>query len=148
RSLVFSPARAGNGAGRSVERFANRLLTLRRAKNLRAAQGFDENARLGNGGGTAADDAVSTRTLAGCDAEQFHRDHLIVEHRYQPAHRTNEHFSALAPVHALGPVERRDFLGKRLGENLGGGTAFARNRGGQVFALGSADLPELRDIHA
>ena len=53
--LVFAPARAGDGASRRVERFANHLLALGGAKNLRAAQGFDIGAGLGDGDGFAAD---------------------------------------------------------------------------------------------
>ena len=86
--------------------------------------------------------------LPAANAEQFQRDDLLIEHRHQPAHRTNEHFPALAPVHILRPVERGDFLGKSLGKNLGGGAAFPRDRGRQVFALGSADFLQLADIHA
>ena len=66
--LVFAPARSGDGASRRVERFADHLLTLGRAKNLGAAQRFDIGAGLGDGDGFAAglveNDAMSAGSLA------------------------------------------------------------------------------------
>ncbi len=60
--------------------------------------------------------------------------------------RTN--FAALAPVHVLRPVERRDFLGQSFGQNLGGGTPFAGDGGGQVLAFRSAHLSSRLDLHS
>ena len=79
---------------------------------------------------------MSARSLAGCDAEQFQRHDLLIKHRHQPAHRTNEHFSALAPVHILRPIERGDFFGQSLGQNLGGGAAFSRDGAARYSPLG------------
>ena len=67
--LVFAPARSGDGASRRVERLADHLLTLGRAQNLRAAQGFDVGARFGDGDGLAGDDAMSAGSLASSEAE-------------------------------------------------------------------------------
>jgi len=39
-------------------------------------------------------------------------------------------------------------LNTAKGKNLGGGAAFPRNRGRQIFSLGSADFLQLADIHA
>ena len=73
---------------------------------------------------------------------------MLIDHRHQPTHRTNENFPAPSPVHILRPVERGNFFGKSLGENLGGAAAFSRDGSAQVFSLGSADLFEFVDVNA
>ena len=55
--------------------------------------------------------AMAARGFAGGDAEDFQRNHLLIEHGDQPAHGADEEFSALAPVHILWPVQAGNFFG-------------------------------------
>ena len=83
--------------------------------------------------------SVPARFVAGANSVEFQRDDFAVEHGHQPAHRTHELLTRLAPVHILGPVNRVDFLGKQLGQDFASHAAFLRYLRRQVFTFGSCD---------
>ena len=147
--LVFPPARPGNRARGRVERLANLLLTLRASQNLRCAQRIHvSRPSPRNRHAAIGQNPVPARSLPRPDPVKLQRNRFLVEHRHQPAHRTHKALVRLAPVHILRPVDRGNFLGQILRQNLGRAPAFLRDLRGQIFALRSRDLLQLRNVDA
>ena len=91
---------------------------------------------------------MAARDVARLDSVKFQWNSLVVQHRNQPAHRPHEPLCRLAPIHVLRPIDRRNFLGKIFGQNVGRAPAFFGDFRGQIFALGRADLLQSRYVHA
>src|SRR5207244_2590406 len=111
--LVFSPACSRDGAGVSIERLANLLLTGVAAQHVRIAQRthiwcpstWYRNLAI-------CQNPVAARSISRLDTEQFERNYLTIKHGHNPAHRANEDFPALPPVHTLGPVNGANLFGQ------------------------------------
>ena len=93
KRLVFTPARAGDGASGGVERLANCVLAFGAAQNLGAAQRIDVGY---SGAGIAQLRSARIRCpreyVPGANAVELKRNDLAVEHGHQPAHRADENF--------------------------------------------------------
>ena len=145
--LVFPPPRSGNRARSRIESLANLLLALCASQNLGCAQSIHiRRPRPRNRHAALGQNSVPARNVSCPDAVKLQRNRLLVEHRHQPPHRTHKTFIRLAPVHILRPVDRGDFLGQILRENLGGAPAFLGNFRGQVLALRRGDPLQLRNV--
>src|ERR1700726_4681606 len=77
---------------------------------------------------------------------EFKRNHLLVEHRDQPANGTNKEFATLPPIHVLGPINRIDFFRKRLRKDIASVAAFLSNGSADILALRSGYFLQLRYI--
>src|SRR5690348_8994945 len=90
---------------------------------------------------------MTARTAPRTDSIEFQWDHFVIEHGDHPAHRPYEALVGLAPVHALGPVERRNLFRKDFRQNLARASPFFRYSRGQILALWGRSLFELRNIN-
>ncbi len=106
--LIFTPARAGNGAGRGVESLADRMPALGHIGDDKClAQRFgvvcslvDDHRRL------AVQHAMAAACIPGGDPRDLQWNNRRIHQRDQPAHRPDKTLGLTgAPVHILGPVE-------------------------------------------
>ena len=145
--LVLPPPCPGNRAGSGVERFANLLLAFCTSQNLGRTQSIHiRRPSPRNRHAARGQNAVPARNFPRPDPVKLQRNRLPVEHRHHPPHRTHKPLARLAPVHILRPVDRGNFNRKILRENLARTPAFLGDFRGQVFALRSCDLLQLRDV--
>src|SRR5262249_19532298 len=139
---IFTPARAGDGAGCCIQGFANALLTLPAVSK----DGSPGNcgcvlAGVGNDKFYGTEDAMPARIPARLDSCKLEGHYFAVEQSDNPTHGPHKalRFSR-APVHVLGPVDGGDFLWKILSQNFSSGPPFLGDGSGQVFAFGIRDL--------
>ncbi len=147
--FVFTPARAGDGARRRVERFANLMFAFSAPQNFRRSQRINvSRSSPRNRDCTIGQDAMSTRLLPCLNAIELERNRLSIEHRDQPPHRTHEALGRLAPVHILRPVDGGEFLRQKLGKNLRRAATLLRDLGREVFALRSSNSFQVGNVDA
>ena len=85
--------------------------------------------------------------MSAATPSNFQGERFPVEHRYQPAHRTNKLLTRPVPVHVLRPVNRVDLLGEKLAQNLRRRPAFLGDFRDEVLAFASCHSLEVRDVH-
>src|SRR5262249_51828516 len=108
----FTPARAGDCAGSSIQGFTDALFPFRVAHD---DGGTDRDrgviARLGDTDLTWTQDAMSGGLSSGFDPGELKRNNFPIEQSNHPANRAHEAFGFPgAPIHSFGPIDSGDFF--------------------------------------
>src|SRR5436305_5461850 len=79
---------------------------------------------------------MPTTCVAGFYSGKLQWNHIAIEHSDHPPDRPHKTLRrSCPPVHILGPVDRSDFLWKKLGQNVSGLTSFAHDSRRKIFTF-------------